>query len=175
MKNKNPTKVIFKTCPKLVERTFNALGTQAALLTLKGIGTTMERYREAVTTYHMSHVEMATTATLGNSVNNSRVWFCTNSTGTNVGQLCQSGSIITETHSLKSNLGRVLAQIWHKSASLFLLLLWHKVAEEELLPPLQLEFGPNAFLPECCHSQHMRSLGARKLHLEKKGLTHLKP
>lgn len=53
-------------------------------------------------------------------------------------------------------------------------MLWHKVAEEELLLPLQLEFGLNAFLPDCCHSQHMQSLGARKLQLEEKGFNTLK-
>lgn len=40
--------------------------------------------------------------------------------------------------------------------------------------PLQLEFGPNAFLPKRCHSQHMQSLGARKPQLEEKGFNTLK-
>jgi len=37
-----------------------------ALPALEGISTTMERHREAVTRYHMPHVEMVTTVTLGN-------------------------------------------------------------------------------------------------------------
>lgn len=53
-------------------------------------------------------------------------------------------------------------------------MLWHKLAEEELLLPLQLEFEPTAFLPECCHSQHMQSLGARKPQLKEKGFNTLK-
>lgn len=135
----------------------------------------MERYREAVTMYHMSHVEMATTVTLGNSVSNSKVWFCTNSTGTNMDQLCQCGSIITETHSLKSNLGRVLAQIWHKSASLFLLMLWHKLAEEELLLPLQLEysFPMHSFLSAATLST-CKALVQESHSLRRKVSTHLK-
>lgn len=56
----------FEGLPKTGWKNFYVPGTQAALLSLKGIGTTMERYTEAVTMYHMSHVEMATTVTLGN-------------------------------------------------------------------------------------------------------------
>jgi len=47
-------------------------------------------------------------------------------------------------------------------------MLWYQLVASGLLLPLQLEFGPNAFLQERCHSQHVQSLGARQPQLEEK-------